>query len=159
MKNSSRLEMVLTSYSMPHVMGYLATQAGEPPHEALSEIAFMDAAVEMGMSGVEFPTPSKFITELTDALRQRDLSIVCDLPISLDADMKLIRQCIKDSASLGAKVVRVILSTILCGDRRNLEGGWETFLARRAGQLRELLPYARAWRFACGGKSSGCDKR
>src|SRR5450432_3261816 len=140
MNDKPKLAMALNSYGMPHVMGYLATQSGSAPRQALSAIGLMDAAIEMGLAAVEFPTPAdvESAKRLVDALRERDLAIVSDLPISLDSDAEPIRQCIKAAALLGAKVVRVILSGILCGDRRNFPGGWENHLQKRAQQLRKI---------------------
>jgi 3-oxoisoapionate decarboxylase len=69
---------------------------------------------------------------------------VADLPGSLDAEPDVICGWLEVASRLGAKVVRATLSTLLCGDRRPMPGGWEAHLARRAERLRQVLPRAEA---------------
>ena len=145
MANERRLNMALTAFGLPHVMGYLPTKAGERATPALDALGLMDSACELGLGGIEVPLASVADATLrawADALKGRGLAIVADLPVSLDAEAKEIRGWLSAAAALGAKVVRATLSTILCGDRRNLDGGWEPFLERRAARLREVLPHA-----------------
>src|SRR5688572_7353564 len=80
------LGMVLTSYGLPHVMGYLATRAGERANPALGALGLMDAARELGLGGVELPLPTRADEQAwSDALAERRLALVVDLPVSLDA--------------------------------------------------------------------------
>jgi sugar phosphate isomerase/epimerase len=145
MANERRLNMALTAFGLPHVMGYLPTKAGERAEPALNAIGLMDTACELGVAGIEVPLASIAEGPLrawVEALKQRGLAIVADLPVSLDADVREIRGWLTAGAALGATVMRATLSSILCGDRRNLDGGWEPFLERRAARLREVLPHA-----------------
>ena len=52
------------------------------------------------------------------------------------------RAHLEKSQRAGAKVVRFILSGILCGDRRGFPGGWSAHLDALAARLREILPIA-----------------
>lgn len=143
--SSLKLPFVLTAYGMPHVMGYLATQDGRPHPKPLSPIELMDAAVELGLAGVEFPIADMSqaqIEAMRDALQSRGLHFVADFMALVDCDCDSFRGYLRASARLGAKVARALMSRILCGDRRTLSGGWEARLAAVAQRLRELLPLA-----------------
>ena len=145
MANERRLNLALTAFGLPHVMGYLATKAGARAEPVLDALGLMDAARELGLAGIEIPLASLTDAQLrawAEALKERELAIVADLPVSLDTEAKEIRGWLSAAAALGAKVMRATLSTLLCGDRRSLDGGWEPFLERRAARLREVLPYA-----------------
>ena len=62
--------------------------------------------------------------------------------VIVDGDCEEFRTFLRASARLGAKVGRAIMSTILCGDRRPLAGGWEERLTPVAKRLKEVLPLA-----------------
>jgi sugar phosphate isomerase/epimerase len=130
---------------MPHVMGYLATKDGKLHAEPLTPVGLMDAAVEFGLAGVEFPlgtvTPEA-IDVLRDALQSRGLSVVADYMVIVDGDCEDFRNFLRATARLGAKVGRAIMSKILCGDRRTLAGGWDERLKAVAQRLKETLPLA-----------------
>ena len=102
---------VLTSYGMPHVMGYLATKDGKLHAAPVTPVGLMDAAVEFGLSGVEFPlgavTPQA-IDVLRDALQSRGLSVVADYMVIVDGDCEDFRQFLRATARLGAKVGRAM---------------------------------------------------
>jgi sugar phosphate isomerase/epimerase len=142
---STRNDFILTAYGMPHVMGYLAVRDGTHHPKPLTPVGLMDAAVEFGLAGVEFPlraTDDATVAALKDALISRGLSVVTDYMVLVDGDCNGVRDFLKASAKLGAKVARAIMSTILCGDRRALAGGWDARLETIAGRLREVLPLA-----------------
>ncbi len=146
MTNSvTTLPMALTGYGLPHVMGFLATKAGQPHPAPLDIFGLMDAARELGLEGIEAPLPprAKIAPEaLRDALQSRGLRLIPDFGTVPDAETAVFRQFLDDAAALGAPVVRATLSKILCGDRRKVSGGWEAYLSHAAERLRELLPYA-----------------
>lgn len=136
---------VLTAYGMPHRMGYLPTRDGKPHAKPLTVIELMDAAVEMGLTGVEFPLrPIDLanVEALRDALQSRGLAVVTDFMVLVDSDCEAFGQFLRASARLGAKVARALISTILCGDRRSVPGGWIARLSAVASRLREVLPLA-----------------
>jgi 3-oxoisoapionate decarboxylase len=145
--SSARLPLALTAFGLPHSMGYLTTRGGERANPPLGLSALMDAAVELGLQGIEAPLPAPDdggVDACARALRERGLGFVADLPGSLDADPAVICAWLELAAKLGASVLRATLSTLLCGDRRPMAGGWEAHLARRAEQLRQVLPRAEA---------------
>ena len=146
MGSSSRnISLLLTAYGMPHVMGYLATRDGKPHAQPLTPVGLMNEAVKFGLAGVEFPLASletSYIESMREALGSRGLSVVTDYMVLVDGDCQRLRDFLKASARLGAKVARAIMSTILCGDRRSLAGGWEARLDAVASRLREVLPLA-----------------
>jgi len=142
---TSKHRFILTAYGMPHRMGYLATQDGKHHPAPLNNLQLMDAAVELGLNGVEFPlrqASPDALSAWADGLKSRNLSIVTDYMIIVDGELEDFRQFLRDSAKLGAKVARAIMSNILCGDRRKLAGGWDERLKAVASRLRELLPFA-----------------
>ena len=140
----TRLNMALTAHGLPHVMGFLPTKAGESHPSPLSVEGLMDAAVESGLDAIEVGLPA---TEEFDpgpwreALRERGLRLVPDFGVLLEADTTRVRAFLTHAATLGATVVRVMLSTMLCGDRRTSRRlacvPWQ-----RAARLNEVLPYA-----------------
>ncbi|HSZ58905.1 MAG TPA: sugar phosphate isomerase/epimerase [Tepidisphaeraceae bacterium] len=143
--NSRETRFILTAYGLPHVMGYLATRNGKPHPQPLTPVGLMDEAVKFGLAGVEFPLSSletSYIDSMRDALDSRGLLVVTDYMVLVDGDCERLRDFLKASARLGAKVARAIMSTILCGDRRPLAGGWEARLEAVASRLREVLPLA-----------------
>ncbi len=143
--DTNLLPMLLTAYSMPHAMGYLATQAGAPCREPFTESALIRLAADAGLAGVEIPL-SLTDTASDDALRallaEHKMSVVIDCMSLLSLDTETFRSYLKRSAALGAKVVRAMISGLLCGDRRSLAGGWDAHLAAVAARLREVLPIA-----------------
>jgi len=141
----SKIPYLLTAYGMPHVMGYLAARDGTAHPSPLTSDRLMDAAVEMGLAGVEFPIAdltSPQLNALRDALQSRELRFVADYLVLVDCDCESFRQYLRSAARMGAKVARALMSRILCGDRRNFAGGWEARLQAVAARLREVLPLA-----------------
>lgn len=136
---------LLTAYAMPHVMGYLAAQDGTAHPAPLSPTKLLDATVEFGLAGVEFPlqkTDLGRIDALREDLESRNLHVVTDYMVIVDGDCESFRDFLRASARLGARVARAIMSRILCGDRRALSEGWEARLQAVAARLREVLPLA-----------------
>jgi sugar phosphate isomerase/epimerase len=138
-------------------MGYLSTRGGETHPAPLDPVGLMDAATELGLSGVEFPLgalvpsfdgalvpvgPSEFDAEAE--LRKRDLRFVADYGALLGNDATHLIGYLARAAVAGARVVRVTLSGILCGDRRKLAGGWDAHFDALVERLRRVLPHAEA---------------
>ena len=146
---------VLTAYSLPHTMGYIPTQDGQPNPAPLPLLALMDAAASWQLAGVEIPLHSRIPSfdgaivetaavagDIGAELRARNLKLVADYGALLDYDAQHTRDYLDLAARCGARVVRAILSHLLCGDRRHLRGGWDAHQNALAVRLRELLPYA-----------------
>ena len=145
---------VLTAYSLPYTMGYIALQNGQPNPAPLSVLALMDDAAQWGLAGVEIPLHSRIPSfdgaivetasiagDIGAELRARDLKLVADYGALLDYDAQHTKDYLDLAARCGAKVVRAILSHLLCGDRRQMPGGWNAHRDAIAIRLRELLPY------------------
>jgi sugar phosphate isomerase/epimerase len=142
---AQRLPFVLTAYALPHVIGLLPTKTGQPHPRPMQPVQLMDAAAELGLSGLEFPlktTDPGEIDALREAAAQRDLRLIPDYMVMLDADCEAFRDFLRASKRLGATTTRALLSTLLCGDRRSLGGGWEGRLNAIAQRLRAVLPLA-----------------
>ncbi len=137
--------MVLTVHALPHVMGYLATKAGEAASNPLSMLDLAATADELGLSGIDAGVSSldeAGLDALIQVLAQRNQRFLAEYGVVTGAQTDTVRDVIVKSAALGAKVLRVMISGVLCGDRRSLEGGWDALLHRTAQRLRELLPFA-----------------
>lgn len=151
----TRLPIALCVYSLPHVMGYLPTKDGQPVAHPLTPNGLIECAVEWKLAGVEFPLTARvpsfdgavveapsFEGDLASTLRERRLGLIADYGALLNTDAEHLRRYLTQAAGVGAKVVRATLSHILCGDRRNLAGGWETYREQLARRLQEVLPHA-----------------
>ena len=135
--------MVLTSFGLPHTMGYLATLSGERPRVPVSPVDLMDEAVAMGLAGVELPPgPPDEVDALACSARERGLRIVPACSGILDITAAEFAAHLHASARLGSSTVRATLSGVLCGDRRPVTGGWPSHMNALARRLRELLPVA-----------------
>jgi len=136
-------------------MGYLPTRNGERHPAPLGPVGLMDTAYEMGLAGVEIALTQRVPSfegktvevaapevDLRAALEARGLRLVADYGVVVDYPAEHLRDYLRTAAATGAKVVRATLSSILCGDRRKLAGGWEARLKAVAERLREILPCA-----------------
>lgn len=149
---AGRLPMALNAYGLPHLMGYLATVAGEKHPAPLGVVGLMDAAATLGIAGVDIPVLSYGGREtlpkeaLRDALTARNLRIVAEGMFLRGGEIVDWREYIETAAFVGAKTARAICSPLLCGDRRPVKesGGWAAYRERVAGRLREILPIAEA---------------
>lgn len=139
-----RIPFVLTAYGMPHMMGWLADASGRKYAEALDTSAFIAAAADLGVAGIEMPLPKEADARqrLRDALDARGMRVVADYMAVLDADAETMRDALRAAAEIGSPVLRACISRILCGDRRTFEGGWPAHLEAVAARLREVLPLA-----------------
>jgi sugar phosphate isomerase/epimerase len=102
----------------------------------------MDQAVAHGLRGVEFPPdeslPSTSPEELARArayAEERDLFIVVDHGV---VDVPGLRSLLQVASALGVRVARVVVSTILCGDRRGVRDTWSRTLQDTARDLRAV---------------------
>jgi sugar phosphate isomerase/epimerase len=106
----------------------------------------MDRAAAAGLRGVEFPAegclPSASPEELARArtyAAEHGLGIVADGGIVEEAAL---RRWLGQAAGLGAPVLRVIISGILGGNRRQMGGGWAAHLVAARDALRAVRPLA-----------------
>lgn len=145
----------LCGYSLPHVMGYLATKDGVKPEAPLDPLGLMQAAKELGLIGVEFGLSSQVpsfdgaivetgrkTSDWKSLLAFYDLKVIADYGALLEYPAEHLKEYLKTAQEAGAKTVRAVLSHILCGDRRNFAGGWDAHRDALAKRLQEVIPYA-----------------
>lgn len=145
MSDNSTLEMALTAYGLPHCMGYLKTAGGEIHPSPLGILGLMDLAQESGLAAIEAPIPPADqmpLSQLRDELQERGLRMAPDYMAVLDADADHFRGWLRQAAFLGAPVIRAVISRVLCGDRRKLDGRWDAHLSAVSARLVEVLPLA-----------------
>jgi sugar phosphate isomerase/epimerase len=151
----TRIPFAICAFSLPHTMGYLPTKSGEPNARPYSLNDFVDSAVDLELSGVEFPLSTRvpvfdggfaetasFTGDLPETLQSHNLSFIADYGALLDNDVEHTVDYLKVAAANGARVVRCILSHILCGDRRAFPGGWLEHRNALAERLMAILPAA-----------------
>src|SRR5690349_17380531 len=98
-----RIPFVLTAYGLPHVIGMLATKSGELHPKPAQPIDLMNAAVEFGLAGLEFPlkaTEPKEIDRLRAAAEERGLRLIPDYMVLLDADCESFGQFLRAAKRL-----------------------------------------------------------
>lgn len=142
----ARLPVGLAAYSFGYLCGFVGSSTARACPDPYDAYRLMDLAVAHGLGGVEFP-PHWSLPGLTRAdLEQarayadaRDLFIVIDGGV---VDVKELRALLPAAAALGAGVVRVIASDILCGDRRAVRETWPAYLAEIVGRLRAVRDLA-----------------
>jgi len=110
--------------------------------------ALMDRAATAGLRGVEFPaeqclpgTSPEELARARDGAKARGLGLVADGGV---VEEEALRRWIPQAAGLGAPVLRVILSRVLGGNRREMRGGWRAHLERACAALRAVRPLAEA---------------
>lgn len=142
---SGSLKFGLAAYSFPWRCGFVG--AGTPracplPFHVYDLLAL---AAQHGLGTVEFPL--MMLPDLTPetlrAVRSRadslGLALVCDSGV---IDEALLTQQIPAAAALGARVLRVMLSSILEGARATIPEGWDALLAGKIAALQRLRPLA-----------------
>jgi sugar phosphate isomerase/epimerase len=140
-----RLTIGVAAYSFGYLCGF--DGAGTPRACARPYTAYdlMDLAAAHGLGGVEFP-PSWCLGTLEQPELEkarayaaaRDLFVVVDGDI---VDVYELRELLPAAAHLGARTVRVMVSDILCGDRRAVRDTWADYLRdieRRLHAIRGL---------------------
>jgi 3-oxoisoapionate decarboxylase len=102
-------------------------------------------AAESGLSWAELP--ARMLGEVTpEALAElRDYALSRGIRLIVPGGRvraETLREDLRIAAALGAPAVRCTLSSILCGDRRGLEGGWQRHLRMCEQELERILPEA-----------------
>ncbi len=152
---TTKIPYALCAYSLPHTLGYLPTKQGEPNPQPKTLRLLLDAADEFALSGVEFSLASVVSSfdgkqlptsgveaEILEEIRERSLTLIADYGCILDHEAEHLTAYLQTAAQAGARTVRATLSHILCGDRRGLKGGWESYFKALVKRLQEVLPVA-----------------
>jgi sugar phosphate isomerase/epimerase len=110
--------------------------------------ALMDRAAAAGLRGVEFPPEDSLPATTPEELgrarayaAERGLGIVADGGVIEEAAL---RRWIPQAAALAATTLRVIVSRVLGGNRRQMDGGWGVHLGKARDALRAVRSLAEA---------------
>jgi len=138
----SRLVIGLAAYSFSYSCGFEdrgTDRACPHPYDAY---ALMDIAAGYNLGGIEFPPAWSLSTlepaELEKARRYaaaRNLFVVADTGVVNVADLQTL---LPVAAKLGARTLRVMVSIILCGDRRAVRDTWSDYLTEICRRLRAV---------------------
>ena len=117
-------------------------------HAWCDAYGLMDRAAGAGLQGVEFP-PEDCLPSVTpeECKRAREYGGVRNLGIVADGGIieeGALRRWIAQAAGVGAHILRVIVSGILGGNRREMRGGWPAQLERARDSLKAVRPLAEA---------------
>lgn len=144
--NGARLPVGLAAYGLSYLCGFAGAGTPRVCPDPYNAYRLVDLAVSHGLSGVEFPPqwglPSLDRADLEQARAYADargLFIVVDGGV---VDVDELRVLLPAAAALGASTVRVIVSRILCGDRRAVRETWPAYLAEIADRLRAVRELA-----------------
>lgn len=144
----ARLPLGLCVNALSYSAGYVGKGTPRAYANPLRPTEFLDLAAALGLCSVELPLSYIAADENPAALaafaaqaRERGLGIVVDGPL---LEVEPFRRHLEQAHALGASVVRCMLSTVLCGDRRPLGGldGWRRHLEEMARRLALLAPIA-----------------
>ncbi len=138
-----RLNAGICVFGIPYACGFVGAGTPYANPQPLAGKDIVELAVKSGLSFAEMP-PSMFSESQPEHLRE-----ICD--IGQDKDVSFIvsgghlrastlRDDLRLALAVGATTVRCILSSVLCGDRRPVEGGWPNYLKRLEVELEEILP-------------------
>jgi sugar phosphate isomerase/epimerase len=138
----------LAAYSLPWRCGFAGAGTPRACPAPLDAYGLLDMAAAHGLSTVELPIgallPDLEGATLAAFKARADalgLGIVADFGV---VDVPALERLIPAAASLGARTLRVMLSTILEGARAGVPGGWEAHLAGKIAELKRLRPLAEA---------------
>jgi len=135
----------LAAYSFPWRCGF--TEYGTVGLCAKPYTAddLLDLAARNGLTVIELPfqmfpgLEPATLRRFRDRADERGLAVVSDSGV---VDVPTLQRHIPAAAALGARTLRVTLSTILEGNRASAPGGWEPYLQQKIAQLKELRPLA-----------------
>jgi len=105
--------VILNPYGIAYALGLMAQGTGAPNPRSLSFGQFLDLAEQIGAAGVEIFTPMVEGMDLRNlAERLRGKTVVMSQPL-----WSGIGRSVEVARELGAKVIRMHLTGILCGNR------------------------------------------
>jgi sugar phosphate isomerase/epimerase len=141
-----RLTVGLNPYGLTWTLGLqgAGTPRGNPQGGGLER--FIAIATGIGARMIDLHNP--WLNALDAAgravlkARLRDLGLVPVVSASLPHEP--VERALDNAAGIGARVVRVGLTTVLCGDRALLGAGWTDLVARVRADLIRLAPLAAA---------------
>src|SRR5882672_853621 len=105
--------VILNPYGIAYALGLMSTGPARPNPRPLLFEQFLDLAEEIGASGVEIFTPmveGMDLGKLAERLAGKTVVLSQPLWTGIEGSVEVARK-------LGAKVIRMHLTRILCGDR------------------------------------------
>jgi sugar phosphate isomerase/epimerase len=135
----------LAAYSFPWRCGFTEYGTVGLCASPYSADDLLDIAARSGLSVVELPFQMFPDLEPATLRRFRERAESLGLALVSDSgvvDVPTLKRHIPAAAALGARTLRVTLSTILEGNRGSAPGGWERYLEGKIAQLKELRPLA-----------------
>lgn len=145
------LPIGVCAYAIPYSIGFVGRGTPRAMDRPLTGYDLLDLAQRLELCGVEIPpelagTDGNSPDDATlDAFREaaqaRGLALTLDTP-PLDVDG--LRVELHRANRLGVRVLRTMLSFVLCGDRQSVGGydGWRRLLDARIQTLRAVAPLA-----------------
>jgi sugar phosphate isomerase/epimerase len=137
-----RLPIGLAAFTFSYTCGYVGKgtpRAWSDPYDAYD---LMDLAAAHDLGGVEFgPQWGLGSLEESALLRAREYAAARGLFIVVAGgivNVEELRALLPAAATLGARTVRTVVSTLLCGDRRAVRDTWAGYLAETARKLKEV---------------------
>jgi len=145
MAEVTRIPIGLCCWGMTYNLGVAGIGTPRRNPAPMSAFAFLEYAGRLGFNGVEIAPDlisadgeATFIAEFRRKAGELGLALTLSTPSITDPNGTSRLMTALDTADrLGAKTVRIMLSTILCGDRRPVGGlpGWQKLLDRAARSL------------------------
>ncbi len=138
------MKIGIAAYGFPFSIGFVGGATASPSPPPMDAAALIDLAASRGLSGVEIPF-GRMLPDLSDdtvdrlraKLEAANLSLVVDTGV---VDEDELRVLLPQAARAGARLVRVLLSTILEGNRAAVAGGWDNYLVEMCKRLLQLQP-------------------
>lgn len=109
---------------------------------------WMQLAAREQLAGVELPLSAAqcqpdALALLRDTAQQHGLKIIVDGGIADAEELPRLVQAARVVSGLEQPIVRVVMTGILCGDRRTLASGWSAHYEAVLQILKSVAPYAR----------------
>jgi sugar phosphate isomerase/epimerase len=145
---STPIPIGLCIFGIAYTAGFTGNWAQRTDGKPLSPLDFLDLAARFGLTSVEAPPryidateDERALAAFTDQAQQRGLGFVFAGP---KIDFEAFQHALPQAKLLGAKVIRCVISGVLCGDRRPLGGlaGWQQHLQATAQTLKKIAPLA-----------------
>ncbi len=146
--SQTRLPIGLCIFGIAYSAGYVGRGTPRANANPLTPNAFLDLAVELGLTSVELTTD--FIDANEDekallAFRERTQALGLRIVLAgPKIDAVAFEKCFQQAKLLGVSTIRCVISGLLCGDRRPMGGleGWQRHLAATAQELKKIAVQA-----------------
>src|SRR4051812_33914772 len=130
--------VILNPYGIAYALGLQAQGCAAANPRPLTFLQFLDLADEIGAAGVEIFTPmveGMDLGKLAERLAAK--TVVMSQPLWTG-----IARSVEVARKIGAKVIRMHLTGILCGDRADPACKWDETVANVRRMLKEAAPIA-----------------